>query len=309
MIWISCVLCALASDPAALPEERALAFLVLEVPRWSAENRCYSCHNNGDAARALYEAARRPDLASLVPARALADTTAWLLRPEGWDHNGGEGPFSDKRLATIEFAAALSTAVATGRVTDKGPLRAAGRRLVAAQADDGSFPIDGPDTLGTPATYGRPLATAMTLRTLRIADAPEFREPLRKAASWLADRPIRNTLDAASVLLALEGSDNGPSRQRTVDLLRRGQGTDGGWGPYVDSPAEVFDSALALLALVRWRQDPDISPLIRHGRAFLIATQQTDGAWPGTTRPSGGDSYAQRVSTAGWATLALLETR
>ena len=36
------------------PEGRALAFLCREVPRWSRENHCFSCHNNGDAARALY---------------------------------------------------------------------------------------------------------------------------------------------------------------------------------------------------------------------------------------------------------------
>ncbi len=29
---------------AATPEERALAYLAREVPRWSAENHCYSCH-------------------------------------------------------------------------------------------------------------------------------------------------------------------------------------------------------------------------------------------------------------------------
>ncbi len=33
------------------PEARAVAFLAREVPRWSRENHCYSCHNNGDAAR------------------------------------------------------------------------------------------------------------------------------------------------------------------------------------------------------------------------------------------------------------------
>jgi hypothetical protein len=32
-----------------LPERRAVAFLTREVPRWSVENRCFSCHNNGDA--------------------------------------------------------------------------------------------------------------------------------------------------------------------------------------------------------------------------------------------------------------------
>ncbi len=72
------------------PEDRAVAFLTREVPKWARENRCYSCHNNGDAARALFQASRK---GYRVPDQALADTTGWLLRPAGWDHNGGEGAY------------------------------------------------------------------------------------------------------------------------------------------------------------------------------------------------------------------------
>src|SRR5690349_19573118 len=85
-----------ADAPPATPEVRAVAYLAGEVPRWSRANHCYSCHNNGDAARALYQAARAG-----IPVRAgvMTDTTTWLSRPALWDHNGGDGPFSDKRLA------------------------------------------------------------------------------------------------------------------------------------------------------------------------------------------------------------------
>src|SRR6476646_6475955 len=99
----------LAASPsialAATPEERALGYLAREVPKWSAENHCYSCRHNGDGARALFTAQR---LGERVPKQALADTSAWLLKPEGWDKNGGESPVSDKRLARLEFAAALA---------------------------------------------------------------------------------------------------------------------------------------------------------------------------------------------------------
>src|SRR4051812_44142765 len=93
--------------PPVRPEVRALAYLAREVPRWSKENHCYSCHHNGDAARTLYLAVR---LGRAVPARALADTTRWVERPAGWDHNGGEGPFNDKKLARLQFAATLAEA-------------------------------------------------------------------------------------------------------------------------------------------------------------------------------------------------------
>jgi hypothetical protein len=85
----------LAGEPPE-PEEKALAYLSREVPRWSVENRCFSCHNNGDAARALFKAIQ---MGRSIKPEATLDTERWLLRPEGWDRNGGDGPFSDKLLA------------------------------------------------------------------------------------------------------------------------------------------------------------------------------------------------------------------
>src|SRR5271165_6032925 len=108
------------------PEARAVAFLGGEVPRWPREKHCFSCHNSGDAARALIRAGQ----AGLpVPADALAQTTAWLQQPEGWERNGGDGPNNDRRLARVAFTAALATAVATGRVKDRRVLVRAADRL------------------------------------------------------------------------------------------------------------------------------------------------------------------------------------
>ncbi len=66
------------SDGANLlgPEAKALMFLQREVPAWKQHNGCFSCHNNGDAARALYAALRR---GVRVPAEVLAETTALSL--------------------------------------------------------------------------------------------------------------------------------------------------------------------------------------------------------------------------------------
>ena len=94
-----------------------------------------------------------------------------------------------------------------------------------------------------------------------------------------------------------------------MKLIRAAQTSDGGWGPYADTPPEAFDTAVVLLALSRLPHEPGVDDLIQRGRGFLTAQQNLDGSWPATTRPSGGDSYAQLMSTTGWATLALLETR
>jgi hypothetical protein len=117
-------------------------------------------------------------------------------------------------------------------------------------------------------------------------------------------------VEVSSLLLGLPSQVAGDLDQRRscLALLRKGQGPDGGWGPYVNAPAEVFDTALALLALSGWPDRNEVEPMLERGRAYLLANQSQDGSWPETTRPTGGESYAQRLSTTGWAILALLAT-
>src|SRR3954447_5659404 len=84
---------------AVSPEQRAADYLSQEVPKWARENHCYSCHNNGDAARALFAATEKgsgrgglsaPRRAGLaVPAAALADTVEWLRTPAKWSETHG----------------------------------------------------------------------------------------------------------------------------------------------------------------------------------------------------------------------------
>lgn len=287
-------------------ERRALAFLVREVPRWSRENGCYSCHNNGDAARALF-AARTRQL--VVPQEALRDTIAFLSRPDGWDKNGVDAEFSDKRLARLQFANALAAAVELGVVKDRAPLQQAAQRLVEDQSADGAWRLDEVALVGSPATYGAPLATALARRALITADGRRYGDPIARSGRWLLGRPVETTLDVAAILIGLDPTEvPDVVRTRCLELLRKGEGPTGGWGPFVNSPPETFDTAIALLALSRWPDAKAVAPLLRRGREYLMSNQSRDGSWTETTRPSGGESYAQRLSTSGWATLALLAT-
>ncbi len=291
------------------PEARSVAFLTREVPRWARENHCYSCHNNGDAARALYQAARS---GRRVDPQALADTTAWLLRPAGWDHNGGDGPFNDKRLARIAFTAALATAVSTEWVKDRSVLDRAADRLALDQAADGSWPSDVVDAAGSPAAYSRSLATYLARQSLFAAGQPRFQIAIERADRWLLSRDVVTVTDASVSLLASDAVQSPAAtarREQSLDVLSRGQSDDGGWGPNVASPPEPFDTALALLGLVTRPDSPRARGMIARGRAYLVAQQNEDGSWAETTRPAGNLSYAQRISTTGWATLALLATR
>lgn len=282
---------ALALLSCASPEERAVAFLAREVPAWPLKNKCFSCHNNGDAARALF-AARERSIA--FDPRALDSTREWLSRPDDWKNSGPPGEISDKRLAALQFAYALA---ASGR--EDAVLSQAAALVRDSQEADGSWAVDSSGLPGSPVTWGRTLATVAGREVLARAGLPEA----ARAGAWLRGRTPVTVLDAGALLLA-----PGTSAEACLDLLRKGQSRDGGWGPYLNSPPEVFDTAIALLGLARIRGRDGVAEMIRRGRGFLESMQQSDGSWPETTRPPGAESYAQRISTSGWAALAILET-
>jgi squalene cyclase len=195
-----------------------------------------------------------------VPDEALADTTAWLLRPPGWDDNRGDPGFSDKTLARIQFAAALAQAFETEAVSERDPLTAAAESLLAEQQADGSWSVDASGALGSPATYGVTLATYAVRQTLATAGPERFADAIARADAWFLTQQPRITVDAAALLLALTSrnraepnaaqvADVAPSKLReTLAWILQSQASDGGWGPYAKSPSEAFDTAIVLLA-------------------------------------------------------------
>lgn len=331
-------------DPVVAAEARAIEFLKREVPAWSRDNGCFSCHNNGDAARALYAASRKGYQFS---PGILEDTTDWISHPERWHHNKGDPGFSDQNLADVQFAASLAAAVESRTVNDDQAMKAAALKVARAQSEDGSWPIDVANAAGSPATYGATLATYMAWDSLRRISSPAISAARLKAEEKLRAIKPDSVPNAAVRLLFLAKSHESPSPiladtlspsdgekdgvrsisehpqipasensasetsalRSSLAFLRRAQTSDGGWGPFADSPPEAFDTALALLSLKAFRKEAGVPEMIRRGREFLRATQLPDGSWPATTRPSGGQSYAQQMSTTGWATLALLATR
>jgi hypothetical protein len=302
---------ALAGEERAQPpaEERALAYLAREVPRWSRENKCFSCHNNGDAARALYGALR---LKFDIDPESLADTSAWLARPHVWRNNGGEGEFNDRTLAAVQFAASLAAATRADAVKSRQPLAEAAALVAGLQQPDGSWRIDGPDTIGAPATWGRTLLTANARHVLQQANSRRFQQEIERADAWLRTSRPQSVLDAAAALIGLGSAADAKAaeqRSRCLALIQQGEAKTGGWGPYRLAPPEPFDTAVVLIALTRSPATPETAALIGRGRRFLLESQLPAGNWPETTRPADATSYAQRLSTTGWAAEALLATR
>ncbi len=246
-----------------------------------------------------------------VPAGALTQTNRWLAEPDRWDHNGGEGARSDKRLARLVFTATLATAADVGSVKETRAPALAAARLADDQSPDGSWPLEGEDSVSSPATYGRLLATFMARQALASIQPERFRAAIGRADRWLLNQEIVTVTDASVSLLAcakVQSAVAAAARPR-IGTLAPGPGRRRRLGTADPVASRIIRHG----ARSPWPgRMPQLGPgrgMIARGRAFLIAEQLNDGSWVETTRPSGNVSYAQRISTCGWATMALLATR
>jgi Prenyltransferase and squalene oxidase repeat len=309
----------LAAQPAR-PEshdaaiKRAVGFLAKEVPKWHAEHPCYSCHNNGDATRALIVAGMRGyDIGTSVD-----ETVDFLRVPSQWDQNKAPGGFDDRTLARIQFASALAVAARAGRAPDSTLVDAA-KIIAGDQQGDGSWTLDASKSLASPTTYGTLLATASARATLIASGREPDDFSVVKTDRFFRGVPVENVIDAAAVALGLDVAEDMMAenlRAKCLGIIREGQGPSGGWGPFITAPPQVFDTAIAVLALSLMETEgrlgrkvyrpEELREAVAKGRDYLVSQQRPDGSWPETTRPAGQESYAQRISTTGWALLALL---
>ena len=304
--------------PSPPSEARAILWLANEVPRWSRENRCRSCHNDGDGTSALVAA----HAASIeFPEEALKQGLPWLAAPEDWrSTKAGEDDPGGIELARIQFSRALAGAVASG-LLDRAPLLRAAEKLAGDQLANGSWKGGSENAVGSPTAYSRHLATETARSVLAVTGRHE--DARRRAEAWLVARAPVNVHQASVLLLGTSPREKHPGDERigeSLALIRTGRSPKGDWGPYASSPPEVFDTALVLMGLARvlprlesgeknGERAAEVREWIRRGRESLVALQEKDGSWQETTRPAGAESYAQRVSTTAWAALALIETR
>ncbi len=319
MSWLAATMLAAAPrdaqpiDPAS-PAARAVAFLEAEVPRWHRERSCFSCHNNGDAARALLAArAGGHDIGT-----ALDGTLQFLQKPGAWDENKTRKGDDDKPLARLQFAAALAAAGATD-LRPSEALVAAADLIDDDQQADGSWPGVADGARGTAVTWGAALATTMARPTLIAAGREPDHFSVAQIDRWLRTVTVTNVLDAGAVVMGLGTEmDVMATRQRgrSLDFLRSTQAGNGGWPPEAGGEPAAFETAIAILGLSQLSRDPrlartafgeeNLRQALERGRAFLGATQQQDGSWREAGSP-GGESYAERISTTAWALMAILD--
>ena len=299
---------------AVLPEsmseamKQAAAYLKREAEVWPDENGCYSCHNNGDAARVLFG---QHDFSSQLQGERWKTMLNWYVQPEKWLSAKTDEVSLSPALYTIQFGKGLLSAETSGLLAPTQQQRYEVGRLVADhQNEQGYWPIEPAGTVGSPGTYGNTLGVAFALDILSACSDATFETNIGRANQWLFSQIPSATVDIAGTLLALKHSTNPTKRSiqsRLTEQLIQRQSQSGGWGPYQNRWPEVFDTSIAMIALAELSPDPESSletPLVK-GVEFLLEIQDELGAWPETTRPTGGTSYAQHISTTAWALQAL----
>lgn len=295
---------------------KGLSYLREEVPRWRKENGCFSCHNNGDGARALIRAHR---IGKPFEAEGWRQTLDWLNHPERWRDNGGES-FSDHELATLQFSIAYAEARHAQQITRADADNRILSGLESLQRDDGSWPGSSRATIGGPLTYGNELATALSIRALSQLSRETPRASIERGRRFLRQLESKNTPQAAAILIGLSSGEPNSTQKaalvRAWQFLRAGQHKTGGFGPFPGSYPEPYDTALALIALQEARpyladsatgHDPLRTTMLR-AQSWLIEAQLEDGGWTETTRPANNESYAHHISTTAWSLMALLAT-
>jgi hypothetical protein len=270
------------ADPYAVAIAKGVENLKKELPNAA----------NGDAARALLVAGSKGyDVGTSLDAML-----ALLQQPATWDIAKAPSGVDSKALARLQFTSALAVAERLGKAP-AAALDAAAKLLVADQKTDGSWQLDPSDSVGSPLAYGPILAT-WSARTSLIASGiqPDFFS-IVQADRWIRGLKPENVLEAASTMLALELASDVMAenlRRDCLSILRQGQSAEtGGWGPTVGAPPQVFDTAIAVLALSALLSEPrtarsaytvdELKAAIANGKKFLLAQQKADGSWPETT--------------------------
>ena len=297
------ILCpdAQAQDPQAAIN-KAVDYLAQASLTWPIENRCFSCHNNGDTVRVL---------AQVEPTelRTHKDdwqaTFQWLVQPHLWETSKTDEAPQNPVLAPIQFGSALVALRQANLLSPPSQTIDETVRLIVQGPDPAGFwPVEPAGHLGSPGTFGNSLATTIAVRILASLAPNRAAESIERAQQWTMQRQSRANVDLAAGIL-LFATDKTVSIQHQVNTwtqeLIDNQTSQGGWGPYPNRFPEIFDTAIALRALCEAPVEITPFSVLDRGQRFLLNEQEDAGGWPETTRPSGGTSYAQHIATSAWA--------
>ena len=245
--------------------DRALAYIFDKGEAWIKERKCVSCHMIPHMMWSLSAASQS---GHALPPEKAKELTQWSLEDTQSEFPGSEG------LAQMILAKG-------GRV--RGEERFTAHfvdALQKRQRADGSWGIGGQ----TP-EQKRPRVESIEVTTMWAALAldQELGEKAKPAVDRAREfistpRPRHSNEWFAARFLFANRFGEKEVAEKMVDLLRRAQNEDGGWGWLNGMESDAIATGQTLYALSFAPKDKS-SKLIARGRAFLQKTQRKDGAW------------------------------
>jgi ankyrin repeat protein len=290
--------------------ERSLPLLRAASSRVMSDGGCVACHAQPLTGIATEYASRRGWRAEPATADISQVASALAGGVRGLLQGRESGGLPDTQEYNALMAAALNIPPSVGT-------EALVYYLAAKQRPAGNW-----HGIGTraPIQDGDISRTAMAIRTLAVYGAParkaDIADRMTRAATWLAAQTPMSAEERVMQLLGLSwaGAEQ-PLRDRRLRELSGLQRGDGGWAQTPHLSSDAYATGQVLFTL-RELGLPAADATIRHGVAFLVATQAKDGSWFVKSRamkiqpyfesgfPYGHDQWISQSGTA-WATLAL----
>ena len=245
--------------------ERALDYIFVKGEAWIKERKCVSCHMIPHMMWSLTAASQS---GFKLPSEKAKELTQWSLEDAKSELPGSEG------LAQMILAKG-------GRVPqEKSFIAQFVDALRNRQRADGSWGIGGQ----TP-EQKRPRAESTEVVTMWAAlaldqELGESAKPSVDRAREFISKPGPRHSNEWFVARFLFANRFGEMEvaEKMVDLLRRAQNEDGGWGWLNGMESDAIATGQTLYALSFAPKDKT-SRLISRGRAFLQKTQRENGSW------------------------------
>jgi hypothetical protein len=304
--------------PAKVQEsvKRGLVFLEKEGLAWKEGRNCASCHHVPQMLWAMNEAKNH---GYAVNDKALAEVTAWVLSADDKAKVMPKPAKAGEKFPadTLPQGAQLNALGVEAARTVDGPTREGLKRLLATlppqQAAAGWWGL--PSGGRPPIVESNEVLTGLTLLALTApAAGPEdaqTKTSREKAVKWLTATPPGDGHQAAVVRLLLrQRQGQAKDLPALVKDLTRRQNADGGWSQAKDMGSDAYATGQTLYALAL-AGVPAADPAVAKGQAFLVKSQQADGGWPMTSRPSKpGDTGSKnlkpiRFAGSAWGTMGL----
>lgn len=301
--------------------ERGLVFLEKDAAKWREERQCSTCHH-GTMTVWAYMEARSRDYA--VKPETIDDTIKWtkdrLL--ERIDLPRDTRPGWSMLSTPALYLATMAQAVPKQDAVSADELKRIAEHLVRHQEEDGAWKWSSAPPVNRPPPFFESDEVATRLAYMALAprvpaagaQPSAFRDSRTKAAAWLKNLELSDTMQAAALRLLMAVRENEPAenvKAGIAEVLRR-QSEDGGWGQLQDRASDAYATGQVLYILNVAGVAND-SAAVRKGVAFLVASQTEDGSWPMTRRGHPGvtpSDFTVPIIYFGsaWGTIGLLRS-